>query len=74
MPDTPAVALRLHGFIEAAAKKASTSDVQPEYRQYSQPAPPKQPILRVYEEYVRGLTDEERAKLYEIIGKMAGAV
>ncbi len=78
MDDTEAIASRLHKFIQAAKRKASASTRLHKFIQMARPAPArstkrKAEILKIYEECLSKLTDEELAEVDRIIRKMSGA-
>jgi hypothetical protein len=74
MADTSNVALRFHKFNQSVMRKVSTRGVQTEYSPYMPAAAPKEPLLKVYEECLAELTDEERAALDRIVEKMSEAL
>jgi hypothetical protein len=73
MADKSKVAERFDKFIYEAAEKVKHLPLQ-NYKQYPPAERPPDPILKIYEACLSKLTDDELAKLDEIIEKMSGAV
>jgi hypothetical protein len=76
MADKSEVASRLDKFFEAVQTKTNKRPVRSadDYQQYTRPETGPDPILKIYEEYLSKLTDEERAEFDRIVKKMSGAV
>ena len=73
MADKSEVAARLDKFIHEAAEKVKHLPLQ-DYKRYALAETGPDSILKIYEACLSKLTDDELAKLDEIIEKMSGAV
>ena len=73
MAKTEEVATRLDEFIRAAQKKYDTRPLRTKYERHPPAEAPKEPILEIYEMYLRKLTVDECEALYLILGKMSEA-
>jgi hypothetical protein len=72
MADIEGVAERLRNFILAAQKIYDTRPQQTKYKPL-EVEHRKDPILEIYEKYLRKLTVDECESLYRILGKMSEA-
>lgn len=74
MADIPEIAKRLNAFIQAAKKKEDTKPVQSKFRPQMRPSKDKDEILKIYEECLGALSDDQCAELDRILGKMSGVL